>query len=702
MKVRMLPLAVLVLVFADADATRAQDVLVNQAGYLPDQVKFAYFAQPDDSFHVIDKATGEARYGGPLVLAKTNDPATGMTLYRGDFSPLTQEGYYQISTSSAKTSIIFPVSRIAYEGVYQKSLKGFYYQRCGGILRTPHAGAYARPLCHNNDGVFHSSTGRAGSARVVAGWHDAGDYGKYVVNAGITVGTLLFGYQLFPSRFAYDDLNIPESGNGVPDILDEVRYELEWLLTMQDSADGAAYFKVTTANFDGFEMPHQDLMTRYIYEKSSTATGDFAAVMAQAARLYAPFDTAFAGRCLAAARHAWEFLQAHPNIVPTGGFHNPAGTGTGEYGDANDSDERLWAAAELFETTGESAYRTFFENHYNESGLITYAMGWQNVRTFAQIAYLFGKQTGASVTVKSQLRNALNSYCSSLSATSASDGLNVTLSLGDYYWGSNSVALNNAILLICGYEQTGTQQYYVTALQQLNYVLGCNSHAMSFVTGVGVRYPMYPHHRPSGADGIAEPVPGLLAGGPDRYLDDEVLRAHFTSSTPPARCYIDDVGSYASNEICINWNAPLVFVSGYLNESPLVTVGGEKLDLPQRLELQQNYPNPFNPRTEIGYSVPTASGRAGPQNADRASSPASGGRDLVSIGGRGGQVPGVSEVKLTVHDLLGREVAVLVNEKKLSGSYQVTFDGTGLASGMYIYRLRVGAFVESRTMLLLR
>jgi endoglucanase len=664
----------LALVLAGTSGTHAQHIMVNEAGYLPGQAKFAYFPQPDDSFFVTDKSNSQVRCSGPLVLSRANDPATGLTLYRADFSSITKEGMFQISTSSGATSIVFPISRTAFEDVYRKSLKGFYFQRCGVPLLSGNAGPYAHQICHINDAVFHSSTGKSGSALTTGGWHDAGDYGKYVVNAGVTIGTLLLGYELFPSKFAYDDVNIPESTNGVPDILDEVRFELEWLLTMQDSVDGGAYHKVTTAVFDGFEMPSQDVATRYIYQKSSTATGDLAGMMAQAARIYVSFDTAFARKCLVAAQRAWNFLQAHPTIVPVGGFHNPSQPGTGEYGDGDDRDERLWAAAELFETTGEATYRTYYESHYTEGGLINYAMGWQNLRTLAQVVYLFGNQAGASTTVKTQLRNALLSYCGSLSNVASSDGFNVALNTGDYYWGSNSVALNNAVLLICGYKLTGAQNYYVAALQQLNYVLGCNSLDMSFVTGIGARHPMYIHHRPSGSDGIAEPVPGLIAGGPNHNLtDDQTLPLYFTSATPPARCYVDNQGSWASNEICINWNAPLVFVAGFLNESPVTSVAESKPIVPARFELAQNYPNPFNASTRIKYTVGAASGQWQ-----------------------------VASVKLLVYDLLGREVAVLVNEPKAPGTYEVSFDGSGLASGVYCYRMKDGAYVEAKTMLLLK
>jgi endoglucanase len=465
----------------------------------------------------------------------------------------------------------------------------------------------------------------------------------------------------------YDDLNIPESGNGVPDLLDEARFELRWFLGMQDTTDGGVYFKVTTLNFDAFEMPSQDISTRYIYQKTTTATGDFAAVMAQAARIYQPFDAAFSSQCLIAARKAWQYLQANASIVPTGGFHNPSGTGTGEYGDGSDADERLWAAAELFVTTGEDAYHNYFKNHYNDNGLFTPTMGWQNVLAMAHLAYLTGKQPLADSTIKAQLSVGLTNCCSNLLATVTSDGLNVCLKPSDYGWGSNGFDLNNAVIMIAGYLSSGNHDFYVAALQQLNYVLGCNRLNMTFVTGVGSASPMHIHHRPSGSDGIVNPVPGLMSGGPDSHLEDAVLAARFNNTTPPAACYADDQGSYASNEIAINWNAPLVFVSGFFNESPATSVYQDVSRVPLQYSLDQNFPNPFNPTTNLRFALPSA-----------------------------------SFVTLKVYDLLGRELATIVNGNRAAGTYTVSWDASAYPSGVYFCRMQGGNFVVTKKMSLVK
>lgn len=644
----------------------AQDIFVNQSGYLPGQQKLAYFSQAVDSFYVLDSTNNDIVFRGKPSLLASNDPSTGLTTYAGDFSLLDHEGTYRIATGTADTSYAFHIAQDAFSDVFRKSVKGFYFQRCGTPLLSQYAGAYARSTCHTNDGVFHSTTGESGPKVTIGGWHDAGDYGKYVVNAGISVGTLLMAYEQFPSKFGTDNLSIPESGNSIPDLLDEVRYELEWLLEMQDSADGGVCFKVTAANFAGFIMPASDGSTRYIYQKSTTATGDLGAVMAMAARIYSAFDTSFASRCLTAATKAWKYLLDNPMIVPAGGFHNPSGTYTGEYGDGNDTDERLWAATELFITTGGDSYLNYFKDNYSLRGVIPGAMGWPNVQTLAQLDYAAAKRIGMDFAAKAKILSSLKNYCNTLVATASADGFHVTLNPSDYYWGSNSVALNNAVLLIMANKLSPTQSYYNTALDQLNYVLGCNMHDMTFVTGVGSKSPMHIHHRPSAADGIAAPIPGLISGGPDRGLDDSILQSHFTSSTPPAECYVDDQGSYASNEICLNWNAPLVFVAGYLNEMPATPVSERRVTLPSDFSLAQNYPNPFNPTTVIRYGVPSS-----------------------------------GSVSLKIYDVLGRLVKTLVSGVKRPGNYEVQFNGSDLSTGVYFYRFVGGSHVITRKMLLL-
>ena len=535
-------------------------VMVNQTGYLPTANKEFFTTTAADSFHIVSFGTSAIVYRGAISISKTNDGASGTTVYRGDFTEFSREGMYSIITSAHDTSEPFLIDEQVFNPVAAKALKGFYYQRCGMALTSSYAGLYAHPACHMNDGIFHRTTDTTGKKVSIGGWHDAGDYGKYIVNAGISVATLLMAYESFPSKFSSDRTDIPESGNGIPDILDESRYEIRWMMTMQHW-NGGVYCKLTREQFSRFMMPQKDTTTRYLYRISSAATGDFAAVCARAARIFAPFDKQFADSCLHAARSAWEYLHAHPRIVPERGFRNPDGTATGEYGDRVDSDERLWAATELYATTGEEEYNTYFLQHTPAPAIVR-SMSWSNVQTMANLTYLFSSNSPMSP-IMDTLRASLLSYAAALHVKIAQDGFHVAIQPGEYRWGSNSEVLNRAILLIYAFEVDHDPAFLTDARSQLNYILGCNINDICFVTGIGTNHVMHPHHRPSASDGIAEPVPGLMAGGPNQFLQDSVLQSRYTFSTPAARCYIDHRESYASNEIAINWNAPLVFVAGY-------------------------------------------------------------------------------------------------------------------------------------------
>lgn len=584
-------------------ALPAQTVMVNQVGYRPGMAKFVFATVAADSFHVRRPGDAEILFSGPLTLWKSADPSTGMTVYRGDFTAFQQPGRYEIVTADGRRSAPFTIADSVYDDLLRKAIRFYYYQRCGSVLSSLHAGPYARNLCHIADAFFHGSSDSAGFMHTTGGWHDAGDFGKYVVNAGITVGTLLMAYEAFPERFSSDALGIPESGNGVPDLLDEVRYELEWLLRMQ-AADGRVFTKVTSERFAPMVMPHLHREPRYIYAASTTATADLVAVAARAARVYRVFDPEFADRCLEAARRGWAFLQAHPDILPPGGFRNPPGTETGEYGDTSDADERLWAAAELFAATAENAYHDDYLRSWQQPEPFNWAFWWGDVHDFAHLTYLHCKQPQVREEVRATLRGALVQFARRLVDERNRSGFHVLLEPGEYFWGSNSLALNQAVVLIFAYELSGQPEFLRVAADQLHYVLGTNALNMSMVTGVGTRSPQRPHHRPSEADAVPAPIPGMLVGGPNQFLNDPALKARFTGSTPPALAYLDVLDSYASNEVAINWNAPLVFVAGYVagGDRPS-TAGPGQASLPVGFELHQNYPNPFNGETVIRCRV---------------------------------------------------------------------------------------------------
>jgi endoglucanase len=138
----------------------------------------------------------------------------------------------------------------------------------------------------------------------------------------------------------------------------------------------------------------------------------------------------------------------------------------------------------------------------------------------------------------------------------------------DFVWGSNAVILNQAMVLAAAYRIEPKRDYLDAAQSALDYVLGRNGPGMSFVTGFGARSPLHPHHRPSEADGVDAPYPGMLVGGPNPGQQDKAgCRAPYPSALP-ALSYLDDICSYASNEIAINWNAPLVYVAAALQSLP--------------------------------------------------------------------------------------------------------------------------------------
>lgn len=552
-----------ILFFFISFLTKAGDFSINQVGFLIDAPKYFFINEPADSFFLHDVLDGMLVFKGAIELKVKNDPATGMDVYKGDFSGFDTPGKYYIVLANGKKSPTFEISDTVYNDLFNASLKSYYFQRCGEDLEGKYAGEYAHGKCHTKDANFHPLTG-SGFKDVTGGWHDAGDYGKYVVNAGVTVGTLLMAYEFFPAKFLSDSLNIPESSNGIPDILDETIFEINWMLKMQRE-DGAVFTKVTKEKFEDFIMPDKDVEAgRLIYQISSTATADFAAILAKASRLISDYNKDLAKKYLNAAISAWQFLSNNPEIIPTGGFKNPVGTVTGEYGDNDDSDERAWAAAELFITTGDKEYLDYFTKYARKNNFHFKSISWSQLNDLAYFTILINSsKRNIPDEITDKIKAELLGYSEYLLAKSNKDGYGVTILPGEYRWGSNSDVLNNALILIIANEITGEKNFYNLALEQLNYILGANAHKISFVTGIGTDYVRNPHHRPSASDGIVEPVPGLLSGGPNQNLQDPVLQKLFNQNTPPALCFVDDTGSWSSNEIAINWNAPLVFVSGY-------------------------------------------------------------------------------------------------------------------------------------------
>lgn len=546
---------------ACAADTPTTAIKVDQVGYPLNGPKIALVSSPAKTFDIREMGTSRVVYHGQIGPAGF-DPATGDTVDTADFSSLRLEGKFVLEVPGVGKSWAFTVGGDVYEHTYFLAMRGFYRQRCGTAVDLgPEFPGFSHPACHLH-GAFHPSSGLSGPRDNIGGWHDAGDYGRYMVNSGVATGTLLWAWEIFGPRLKQIPLAIPETGNGTPDILNEARWNLEWMLKMQD-ADGGAWHKQTSEHFPGFIAPDEDTLPSEVIGtgsppyKSTCATADLAAVAAIAARVYQPFDAQFAVRALDAARRAWAWTGKYPNVT----FRNPPGITTGEYGDSNCSDERLWAAAELWRTTGEAAYHQFFLDHYAEylSTLDSPPEGnWSSMAPMALRSYALARRKGVDPKAQAAIRDRMLLAARAIANETSANPYHVSLQTRDYVWGSNGIAAQYGMDLLIANVIAPNSDFVNAALDNLHYLLGRNTFSLSWVTQVGEHSVEHPHHRPS-AVSKQGPWPGLLAGGPNAGRQDPVLAA-LPRDLPPARVYADETASYASNEIAINWQAPLVFL----------------------------------------------------------------------------------------------------------------------------------------------
>lgn len=539
----------------------SESIRLNQVGYYPELEKqFTVNDTSAGTFSLVAE-DGKVAFRGSLVPNGYWEPSEEY-LSTGDFSSFQKEGSYFIYVPGIGRSHSFIIADTIYRSAARDALKTFYFMRTGVPIGEEYVGKFSRPAGHPDDTVyFHPSSGTdAGWTSSPGGWYDAGDYGKYVVNASIATGTMLNLYELFPDVFGDASLNIPESGNGTSDLLDEMRFEFEWILTMQDK-DGGVFHKLTSLRHDGITMPHETHSDRYMIGKSTAATLDFAAMLAQAARIYAEIDAGFSARCLEASERAYRWAHNNPEEY----FSNPEGINTGGYGDRILDEEFFWAAAELYVTTGENAY---YQEILPKLGEIQFRLeeSWRNYVDNLGYYSLY-----LSVRLIEADRKVLEEGIVDLAdlLIYEASGNPYGIPIERFVWGSNSDVLNTAMVQVFAYDITGKKQYLDAAAGITDYIFGRNATGYSFVSGYGDKSSANFHHRLLMADDLDATFPGFVAGGPNMYMQDRAgLQQQDVDypSTIPAKAYIDHPGSYASNEICINWNAPLVFVLGALEK----------------------------------------------------------------------------------------------------------------------------------------
>jgi endoglucanase len=509
-------------------------IRINQLGFYPDSVKSFVVIKTEKSQFVLLNQRGKRVFTGKL---KNRGPwlASGEDVKTGDFSELAEPGLYTVVVDGCEPSFPFVIGDNLYKEAAYDVLKAMTFQRC----------QHKDTTC-----PFHPSSGRTkGALNSPGGWYDAGDYGKYVVNGAFSVGLMMALYDILPLSYVKNDKSL---------LLEEIRFELDWILTMQDE-DGGVYHKITGLVHDDFVPPDEAQAERYVIGKSTAASLDFSACLAQASRIWAEQDSEFSQKTLVAAEKAWTWSLENRGEY----FTNPEGCNTGEYGDSDLKEEFFWAAAELYAATGKDEYREQIKDDL-ENVSLPIGENWRQYT--ANIGYysLLASEK-ASPKERKDLLSGLEKTAQEL--LEKIKNIPYDIPVDDFQWGSNSDILDAAMLLALAHHYLGNQCYLDGTVQTTDYLLGKNALGLSFITGYGIKSPRHPHHRLFVDREF--PEPGFVVGGPNGNREDAPdLRKEsvYYPTCLPARAYVDAVESYASNEICINWNAPAIFVFSYLEE----------------------------------------------------------------------------------------------------------------------------------------
>ena len=612
-----LPACILALACACSQPSNPENIRINQVGFYPDQEKTLTLEQTNkcEKVEIYKSGTDEKVWEG-AALRTAVSPWSGKERRIFDFSEITEPGTYTVK--AGKDTADFTISQTAYDELAKAALTAFYHQRSGMDLDPEIAGKWARKGGHpDTEVLIHSSaaTESRPEGTVISspkGWYDAGDYNKYIVNSGYSLGLMAEAFLMFPAtQDAYD--NSWDYAEATTEIcepaFDELFYNEEWMWTMQDPEDGGVYHKLTTPNFEGFVTPTECGQQRYVVQKSVTAALDFAGSLYSMARLH---GYAIMGADIDAykiykvrfnkAEAAYAWAKANPDALyhqnKLNETYDPDIT-TGAYGDYSASDEFFWAASslylghpgELHAATKKAEYLEDVKKHFPESFSL---MSWGYVaplgvfnwlqyekQMLAEKVYFTGdtyydeagdiyKYKAYTISPEEQeiidrCKAMLLEYCDA--AILDAEGSCFNSAYGnkaeDFRWGCSSSFCDQAICFLYAYEITGDDKYLVNAHRNVNYILGQNATGYCFVTGFGTKSPMFPHSRLCHSDGIEDPIPGLLVGGPNPGQND-IAEVKKYDSDYADESYMDVMPSYASNEIAINWNASLVAAINWL------------------------------------------------------------------------------------------------------------------------------------------
>ncbi len=551
-------------------------IKVNQLGYPVDGAKQALVTGFEDvltvdtgtAFSVINTANNSAAFSGTLVLTKNYDAIdSGERVFTADFTNLTAPGKYYVAVQGLQNSPTFSIGEAndIYEPFLTDVSRYFYYQRTGINITSPYTQNYQR-TDFTPDTAVPLMSNPSIKKDVSKGWYDAGDKGKYVNAGAKALSDLFWAYEIMPEKFTDSQFNIPESGNGIPDILDESRWELEWMLKMQDAATGGFYARVTFQDDDNMvdrQIIDKDTVSSRTDIKTTADTATAAGVLAHAYLIYKTIDPAFAQSCLNSAEAAWGYLEAHPENIRT------PNTGRWPYDVTDDASNRLWAAGSLYRSTGTAKYNNYFLANYTNMGIyfedtLDFASGWANTWNTGFFSYL--KAANPNSTVVSWYTTKYQQWFNDKASRYNESAWKSIIKDGNYYWGITMQVADTPMEMIIGTKLLGTFESNRAIINkitysQLDWILGQNPVGVSFVSGYGdnsVQYPFSIMYRTDNLPGVPK---GYLVGGPNKLSNDITVGNQISRFA--AKNYNDNFQEWTTNEHTVYWNSGLVFVAAY-------------------------------------------------------------------------------------------------------------------------------------------
>jgi len=592
-------------------------VRLNSVGFLPEYQKKATIRGNASGEFTVKNADGGAIVKTGTLGASTRNDDTNEDIRIADFSDVTAPGRYYLDVAGLGRSAEFAISDSAFAQPYRVMMLGMFLWRCGTAVNATYNGeTYSHAACHTAaarttcqpaqiqvPGMFGQppttktvcdDNGPTDARDGARGWHDAGDYNRYMVNSGVSTGLMLKAWEHYSNALGSVELLPVQTSNayqtGMPKFLAEVKWNLDWVAKMQFE-NGSVAHKLSSSEFSGDVLPENDAETQFFSPGGTESAGSFVGQMALASRIYADYAPTEAATWLEKAKKSYDWLSGNTGFLAA----NLTGFNTGTYSTTDpasynvnyDTDKRLWGAVELWEATGESQYLTYFENLAN-SNLSKFGdeTEWgekDGVNALAYLTYLTSKKSGKSPTLENSIRTKLFTLADALADSASKHAYGRTFGSANYYWGGHGALTATTYMLSVAYtvsdDPVKKQKYREAGHSVIGHILGRNYYNRSFVTGVGHNPPKNVHDRRSQA--TKKQWPGYLIGGPHNFSGAPTYPAGLgCGSNPHATCWKDNAADYWTNEIAINWNTSMIYaLAGYLPgaEPPVSVRQGSKI-----------------------------------------------------------------------------------------------------------------------------